>query len=509
MNKSQFYNYISDAVLSSWVLSAPTMLLVVVLIVYACLLATLVCTIGCVPDIVYLSVWFPIKVAIGYGIVRTNRYNRYLGRLRHHKGVLMWLFVCSTNMISESLPAKICFATSTFISLLIVINLTAMIGFRLYSMYMNHFSYDHMGIKDHYGLVYRYAYQGINLSITQNVEWLPPLSSAVVKVIVKKGVTISPLKPYYFDTIKELFLEENATILDCRCGASITKLQIAKGVTIDGGMFTYCDSLTQVNIAEDATIGNYAFEGCLGITQVNIAKGAKIGIGVFMGCLNIVGVNIGQGVTLGRRVFDSCRRLNKLSIGKNVSMGRNVFEGCEVIENTIIEQSAITDLSTLGNRVRIQNVSVMAQESMRLQGQFETDPDQVTLVLNLSQFGSVSEDRMVLHSLSSQAIDVRDQIQAMPAYNLFARLGDRMKMSICYQVSDLSFRFLSRAALERLVKIICCFKNHTVRLPKEIYLYHIIGSPIEERMLCYHGVTPTEESFAHDRFSSHTHWLEN
>ena len=67
-------------------------------------------------------------------------------------------------------------------------------------------------------------------------------------------------------------------------------------------------------------------------------------------------------------------------------------------------------------------------------------------------------------------------------------------------------RYLSREVKNKIIKILCCFKNYEVRLNNDIVLNHIIAPPNVKIKLYYNSIEPSEDNFAKKEMSA-SHWL--
>lgn len=161
-------------------------------------------------------------------------------------------------------------------------------------------------------------------------------------------------------TITRFFGDTNGyvTIPSTIDGYKVTK--------IDGGAFSYIDSITSVIIPDTITsIGGNAFYRCNNLVSVTLPDGlteikdytfyccdslksiiipssvSEIGFEAFYGCDSLVSVTIQEGVTyIGPQAFGDCYSLTSITIPKSVTgIGYEAFVNCDSITKVIIPDS--------------------------------------------------------------------------------------------------------------------------------------------------------------------------
>ncbi len=126
--------------------------------------------------------------------------------------------------------------------------------------------------------------------------------------------------------------------------ATLKKVIITGGNSIDSDAFYDCDSLTSVVIPDSVTtIGDSAFSGCKSLTSVTIGNGVtSIGDWAFSYCDSLTSVVIPDSVTIiGEYAFYSCDSLTSVTIGNNVTtIGDSAFSGCKSLTSVTIPKGA-------------------------------------------------------------------------------------------------------------------------------------------------------------------------
>ena len=112
--------------------------------------------------------------------------------------------------------------------------------------------------------------------------------------------------------------------------------------------------------------------------------------------------------------------------------------------------------------------------------------------------------------LSFNAQLIKDKVEKMSTYLQLLKLETTIPVGLiyCYRGQGIlsHLRYLSREVKNKIIKILCCFKNHEVKLNNDIVLYHIIAPPNVEIKLYYNSIEHSEDNFAKKEISAN-HWL--
>ena len=163
---------------------------------------------------------------------------------------------------------------------------------------------------------------------------------------------------------------------------NITSIEIADGMIIGEGAFSYCRSLSTVVIGDNVTIGNYAFrsagdyastpeqvEGQIyyyypvvgsNLKSLTIGDGAKIGDYAFWFSTELTGATIGAGAEIGKFAFYGSSKLENLNgLDKATSIGDSAFSGDVYYAMELADlgayQSYVEATDAFGNPIYIYN----------------------------------------------------------------------------------------------------------------------------------------------------------
>ncbi|MEC7030699.1 MAG: leucine-rich repeat domain-containing protein [Pseudomonadota bacterium] len=290
-------------------------------------------------------------------------------------------------------------------------------------------------------------------------------------IITEKGHYVQPGQYKGQTDIDKVIIHEGAIICDTAFAGctGITEVNIGEGVKIFMAAFAQCTGIKELNIAEGAIIGKEAFQGCTDITEVNIAKGVTIKDWGFAFCTGITELNIAEGVTICQYVFVYCSAITELNIAEGATLDQAAFEYCTIpLVHLDVNNTDLDDC--------IQNRPL----------------------------------NTIKRSLSHNAQLIKDKVEKMSTYLQLLKLETTIPVGLvyCYRGQGIlsHLRYLSREVKNKIIKILCCFKNHKVKLNNDIVLNHIIAPPNVEIKLYYNSIEPSEDNFAKKEISA-SHWL--
>jgi NDP-sugar pyrophosphorylase family protein len=151
---------------------------------------------------------------------------------------------------------------------------------------------------------------------------------------------------------------------------NITSVNIADGMIIGEGAFSYCPLLATVKIGNNVTIGNYAFrsagdyastpvqvEGQVyyyypvvgsNLKSLTIGEGAKIGDYAFWFSTELTEATVGAGAEIGKYAFYGSSKLERLNgLDKATSIGDSAFSGDVYYAMELADLGAYALMSTV------------------------------------------------------------------------------------------------------------------------------------------------------------------